>query len=184
LFYIVHPPLKWFGITLTFVLALIPPGNVTLDSIQIQPDLSPLQNHHLDHLCQVLHWSPLYLFRGWILTLRIYYANMLVEPHGSCARKGWLLLSFAMVSWEPLKFILVTHLLYSPEKTRKTRNITNSRVDEITLSFCNGSRNFLMPIMMDGTYAPRSQGWHHDWLGGQQQRQSYDPYNPKTTYTD
>ncbi|KAJ8980534.1 hypothetical protein NQ317_008331 [Molorchus minor] len=26
LFYIVHPPLKWFGITLTFVLALIPPG--------------------------------------------------------------------------------------------------------------------------------------------------------------
>ncbi|KAJ8979500.1 hypothetical protein NQ317_007683 [Molorchus minor] len=52
------------------------------------------------------------------------------EPHGSCTRKGWLLLLFAMAPWERLKFILVTHLLYSPEKTQKTRNITNSRAGE------------------------------------------------------
>ncbi|KAJ8958091.1 hypothetical protein NQ317_019001 [Molorchus minor] len=53
------------------------------------------------------------------------------EPHGSCARKGWLLLLFAMAPWERLKIILVTHLLYSPEKTQKTRNITNSRAGEM-----------------------------------------------------
>ncbi|KAJ8978338.1 hypothetical protein NQ317_011461 [Molorchus minor] len=52
------------------------------------------------------------------------------EPHGSCTRKGWLLLLFAMAPWERLKFILVTHLLYSPEKTQKTRDITNSRAGE------------------------------------------------------
>ncbi|KAJ8976074.1 hypothetical protein NQ317_007582 [Molorchus minor] len=44
--------------------------------------------------------------------------------------KGWLLLLFAMAPWERLKFILVTHLLYSPEKTQKTRDITNSRAGE------------------------------------------------------
>ncbi|KAJ8971871.1 hypothetical protein NQ317_014147 [Molorchus minor] len=56
------------------------------------------------------------------------------EPHGSCTRKGWLLLLFAMVPWERLKFILVflvSHLLYSPEKTQKTRDITNSRAGEL-----------------------------------------------------
>ncbi|KAJ8969093.1 hypothetical protein NQ317_016780 [Molorchus minor] len=53
------------------------------------------------------------------------------EPHGSCTRKGWLLLLFAMAPGERLKFILVTHLLYSPEKTQKTRDITNSRAGEI-----------------------------------------------------
>ncbi|KAJ8983846.1 hypothetical protein NQ317_016451 [Molorchus minor] len=40
------------------------------------------------------------------------------------------LLLFAMAPWERLKFILVTHLLYSPEKTQKTRDITNSRAGE------------------------------------------------------
>ncbi|KAJ8941212.1 hypothetical protein NQ317_016121 [Molorchus minor] len=56
------------------------------------------------------------------------------EPHGSCTRKGWLLLLFAMAPRERLKFILVTHLLYSPEKTQKTRNITNSRAGEANLT--------------------------------------------------
>ncbi|KAJ8979446.1 hypothetical protein NQ317_006760 [Molorchus minor] len=51
------------------------------------------------------------------------------EPHSSCTRKGWLLL-FAITPWERFKFILVTHLLYSPEKTQKTQNITNSRAGE------------------------------------------------------
>ncbi|KAJ8980206.1 hypothetical protein NQ317_002219 [Molorchus minor] len=50
--------------------------------------------------------------------------------HPKTERKGWLLLLFAMASWERLKFILETHLLYSPEKTQKTRNITNSRTGE------------------------------------------------------
>ncbi|KAJ8956040.1 hypothetical protein NQ317_009736 [Molorchus minor] len=57
------------------------------------------------------------------------------EPHGSCTRKGWLLLLFGMAPWERLKFILVTHLLYSPEKTQKTRDITNSRAGETQLGF-------------------------------------------------
>ncbi|KAJ8973652.1 hypothetical protein NQ317_002926 [Molorchus minor] len=37
--------------------------------------------------------------------------------------------------WRPgrLKFILVTHLLYSPEKTQKTRDITNSRAGEVDI---------------------------------------------------
>ncbi|KAJ8965352.1 hypothetical protein NQ317_012859 [Molorchus minor] len=52
------------------------------------------------------------------------------EPHGSYTRKGWLLLLFAMAPWERLKFILVMHLLNSPEKTQKTRDITNSRAGE------------------------------------------------------
>ncbi|KAJ8971765.1 hypothetical protein NQ317_004695 [Molorchus minor] len=56
------------------------------------------------------------------------------EPHGSCTRKGWLLLLLAMAPWERLKFILVTHLLHSPEKTQKTRNITNSRAGETNLN--------------------------------------------------
>ncbi|KAJ8984094.1 hypothetical protein NQ317_012750 [Molorchus minor] len=38
--------------------------------------------------------------------------------------------------WERLKFILVTHLLYNPEKTQKTRNITNSRAGECTMNNC------------------------------------------------
>ncbi|KAJ8971118.1 hypothetical protein NQ317_007666 [Molorchus minor] len=37
-----------------------------------------------------------------------------------------------MAPWERLKFILVTHLLYSPEKTQKTRDITNFRAGELT----------------------------------------------------
>ncbi|KAJ8980746.1 hypothetical protein NQ317_011395 [Molorchus minor] len=65
--------------------------------------------------------------------IRIYtFIQASEEPHGSCARKGWPLL-FAMAPWERLKFILVTHLLYSPEKTQKTRNITNSRAGEISM---------------------------------------------------
>ncbi|KAJ8979564.1 hypothetical protein NQ317_012953 [Molorchus minor] len=40
-----------------------------------------------------------------------------------------------MAPWERLKFILVTHLLYSPEKTQKTRNITNSRAGETRLLY-------------------------------------------------
>ncbi|KAJ8955209.1 hypothetical protein NQ317_001033 [Molorchus minor] len=55
------------------------------------------------------------------------------ESHGSCTRKGWLLLLFTMAPWERLKFILVTHLLYSPEKNQKTRDITNSRASEISV---------------------------------------------------
>ncbi|KAJ8975010.1 hypothetical protein NQ317_010111 [Molorchus minor] len=37
---------------------------------------------------------------------------------------------YYLAPWERLKFILVTHLLYSPEKTQKTRDITNSRAGE------------------------------------------------------
>ncbi|KAJ8973153.1 hypothetical protein NQ317_017926 [Molorchus minor] len=56
------------------------------------------------------------------------------EPHSACARKEWLLLLFNMAPWKQLRFILITHLLYTPEKTRrKTRNITNSSAGEFTL---------------------------------------------------
>ncbi|KAJ8975120.1 hypothetical protein NQ317_003602 [Molorchus minor] len=47
-----------------------------------------------------------------------------------------------MGPWERLKFILVTHLLNSPEKTQKTRNITNSRAGEVFLSSSNLSNGF------------------------------------------
>ncbi|KAJ8972803.1 hypothetical protein NQ317_014860 [Molorchus minor] len=62
------------------------------------------------------------------------------EPHSSCTRKGWLLLLFAVAPWERLKFILVTHLLYSPEKTQKTRDITNSRAGETVVETCQKKR--------------------------------------------
>ncbi|KAJ8943057.1 hypothetical protein NQ317_018794, partial [Molorchus minor] len=62
------------------------------------------------------------------------------EPHGSCTKKGWLLL-FAMAPWERLKFILVTYLLYSQEKTQKTRIITNSRAGERSHFLRNSTKN-------------------------------------------
>ncbi|KAJ8975886.1 hypothetical protein NQ317_011357 [Molorchus minor] len=85
------------------------------------------------------------------------------EPHGSCARKRWLLLLFTMAPWERLRFILVTHLLYSPEKTQKNRNITNSRAGEVrneiyTTALHNTQEDFEIPELWVGVKLHDSNG--------------------------
>ncbi|KAJ8984402.1 hypothetical protein NQ317_003985 [Molorchus minor] len=47
-----------------------------------------------------------------------------------------------MAPWERLKFILVTHLLYSPENPEKPRDITNSNNDTATASTSKLNQHF------------------------------------------
>ncbi|KAJ8978804.1 hypothetical protein NQ317_014274, partial [Molorchus minor] len=99
------------------------------------------------------------------------------EPHGSCARKGWLLLLFAMAPWERLKFILVTHLHYSREKVLNFGHATEIDILPLEDSFQS---------CVEGGYTYRRHRTHNHSLNRCQlfRRESNPPDEATTCRTD